>query len=246
VRQQWERETAQELPKLSLKVPLPPSHEYHMNSQGLIPDPPVHVGKGHPALGIQREVLDYAIPDEAWIRRIPIAYGGILARLQQLSRKLAERYRWQPALATVYVLTGLIPVMQPIQHHCDWSSIKTPAGSVTALSRIVLTLDPTLTPDEVGAAFQRIRQSLLGAKWRDLGNKQLALARFTLHREEEESWPQRMEAWNKEVNQPWSYTHASNFKRDCHNALKKLLAPISIANVFPESEDRDAETPCES
>jgi hypothetical protein len=246
IRQQWDRETAQELPKLSLKVPLPPNHNYHSDSQGLIPDPPVYVGKGHPALGIQKEALEYAIPDDAWVHRIPIAYGGVLARLQQLSLKLAGRYRWQPALATVFVLTGLMPVTQPIQDHCDWSFLETHAGRMTALSCIVLTLDPTLTPQEVGAAFQRIRQSILGAKWRDLNDKQLALARFTLHRDEEESWTQRMEAWNEECGKKWPYTRISNFKRDCHNALKKLLAPVSIEYIFPESEDNNAETPRES
>jgi hypothetical protein len=55
-----------------------------------------------------------------------------------------------------------------------------------------------------------------------------------------------MKAWNKEVDETWRYTDVSNFRRACHNALRKLLTLIPLSKIFPESEDRDAETPCES
>lgn len=230
--QQRERETEQELPRLFLKVPLPPSHDYRIDPHGVIPDPPVYVGESHPAWGWHREGLEYAIPNSHWVESIPIAYGGMLARLQQLSTELAKRYQWQPALATVFVLTGLMPVLLPIKGSSHPSEFETHEGTVTALSRIVLTIDPTLTPKEVSTAFQRIRQQILGAKWRDLGERQLALARFALHREDAEPWTQRMEAWNKDFDE-WPYPNVGNFKRDCQNAIEKLLAPIAIDNLFP-------------
>ena len=212
----------------------------------MCPSGRVYIGEGHPAIGSYREALEYAIPNSSWIHSIPIAFGGALAYLHQLSITLAARYRWQRALATVFVLSGHMPVMEPIQHQCDWSEFATHAGTTTALSRIVLTLDPTLTPKEVSIAFQHVRQSVLGASWRDLRDRQLALARFALHRADDEPWPQRMKAWNKEVDENWQYTDVSNFRRACHNALRKLLTLIPLSKIFPESEDSNAETPCES
>ena len=174
--------------------------------------------------------------------------GEFCARLHQLSTELAQRYRWEPAQATVFILTGLVPVLETLGATWRWSTFQMPTGRVTALSHLVLIIDPTLTPQEVSTKFQRMRQRILGAKWRDLKDRQLALARFALHCVEEEPWPQRMEAWNNDFEQ-WRYTNVSNFKRDCLNAIQKLLDPISpdvFENLFLHSEESHAETPRQS
>jgi hypothetical protein len=247
ITQEHVRERQQELPRIALMVPLPASAHLQTTAQGgMIPNTPLCIDETHPARGTHRESLDYAIPNDDWVHRIPIAYGGILARLQQLSTTLAQRYQWQPALATVFVLTGLSPVLQPIKTAYHWSELQTQAGSVTALSRIVLTIDPTVTPKEVSTAFQHIRQYVLGARWRDLADWQLALAQFTLQRADAELWPQRFEAWNKKVIKKWRSDTVSNFKRACQNAIEKLLAPISSTHFFSQREDSHAETPRES
>jgi hypothetical protein len=115
---------------------------------------------------------------------------------------------------------------------------------VIALNRLVLTIDPTLSPKEVHNYFQSIRQRLFGAKWRDLKENQLELARFIIHSDQEEPWPQRMAAWNTEFPQ-WSYEEdLGHFRRDCQNAIKKLLAPIPLTTpFFPQSEGNDAKIP---
>jgi hypothetical protein len=250
ITQQRQREIEQELPRLSLDVPLPPSSNFSIGAQGaIIPDPPISVGERHPAKGFRRQILEYAMPNSTWVECLPIAYGGTLARLQQLSIALAGRYAWQPAHGTVFVLTGLVPVLQPIRYSAHWSSFQTPAGTVTALCRIELMIDPTLTPQEVSTAFQRIRQRLLGSKWRDLKERQLKLAQFALSRRTEEPWPQQMEAWNEgfEEGEQGCYDNVGNFKRACLNAIKRLLTPIVpedfLENFTSPSEDRRAESP---
>jgi len=221
-------------------VPLPVGHDIRDGVHGgIVPDPPIAVGEEHPAGRLRFELLDYGTPDTAWVRRVPVAHGGILARLHHLSITLAQRYRWQPAQATAFVLTGLPPVLPAIDATWDSSFFQTQAGDVTALSRLVLTIDPTLSPKEVHNHFQAIRQRILGAKWRDLNEDQLKLARFVLHRPQEETWRQRMAAWNTEF-QRWSYgDDLGHFRRDCLHAIQKLMTPAPLANnFFPHSEEK--------
>jgi hypothetical protein len=103
--------------------------------------------------------------------------------------------------------------------------LETQAGSVTALSRIVLTIDLTLAPKAVHNYFQAIRQRILGAKWRDLKENQLALAQAVLRYSDADAWSQRMDQWNTEC-PGRRYENISNFRRDCQNAVAKLLAPV--------------------
>ena len=232
--QSWitqQQEQERERPALFLDaVPLPAGHDIRDGAHGgIIPDPPLAVGEEHPAGGLRFDLLDYGLPDNAWVRRVPVAHGGILARLHHLSTTLAQRYYWQPAQATVFVLTGLPPVLRTIDATWgDTSVFEIEMGNVTALNRLVLTIDPTLSPKEVHNAFQAIRQRVLGAKWRDLNEDQLKLARFILHRPQEEPWRQRMAAWNTEFPTLAYGEDLSHFKRDCQHALEKLLAPVPL------------------
>jgi hypothetical protein len=244
-----EQEKERKRPAIFLDaVPLPVGHDIRDGVHGgIVPDPPLSVGEEHPAGGLRFEVLHYQTPDKAWVRRVPVAHGGVLARLHHLSITLAQRYRWQLAQATAFVLTGLPPVLPAIDATWDSSFFQTQAGGVTAFSRLVLTIDPTLSPKEVHNYFQAIRQRILGPKWRDLNESQLELARFALHRAQEESWQQCMAAWNTEF-QRWSYgDDLGHFRRDCLHAIQKLITPALMAhNFFPQSEENDAETPRES
>jgi hypothetical protein len=244
-----EQEKERDRPAVFLDaVPLPPGHDIRVGAHGgLVPDPPVSVGEEYPAGSTRVDILEYGTPDSRWVRRVPVAHGGVLARLHHLATTLAQRYYWQPGQATAFVLTGLPPILRTIDAEWQESSFQTPVGSVTALSRIILTIDPTLSPKEVRNAFQFIRQRILGAKWRDLKDKQLQLAQFALHCGDEEPWPQRMASWNTEVQSQkaeprWCYDNLGHFKRDCQHAIEKLLAPP----FFQQSERNDAETPRQS
>jgi len=210
-------------------VPLPAGHDIRDQAHGgIVPDPPLTVGEKHPAGRLRFDLLDYATPDNAWVQRVPVAHGGVLARLHHLSTMLAQRYHWQPAQATAFVLTGLPPVLPAIDASWDISCFQTQDKSVTALSRLVLTIDPTLSPKEVHNYFQALRRRILGTKWRDLKENQLELARFALHCAPDESWQRRLASWNTAFPQ-WSYDDdLSHFKRDCQHALEKLLRPVPL------------------
>jgi hypothetical protein len=204
--------------------------------RGIVPDPPLCVGAEHPAHRLHFDLLEYATPEDRRVRQLPVGHGGVLAGLRVLSTSLAELYKWQPAQATGFVLTGLPPVLRTIDATWAPSFFQTEQGSVTALSQVVLTLDPTLRPRQVAAAFQTIRQQLLGAHWQEVNERQLALARFACQRTPDEAWEQRMAAWNTEFSQ-WSYKEKDlgHFKRDCQHALTKLLAPVPFLPPMPPS-----------
>ena len=242
-----ENEKERGLPGMFLdSIPVPPEHHVGIGPQGgLVPTPLLCVDEAHPAGSMHVEDLAYAIPENPWVHRTPVAHGGNLLRLARLSTEIAQRYRWSPAHATVFILTGLIPVLERFKATFNYSEFTVTQGRLTALSRIVLTIDPTHTADEVKNEYQHMRQCILGAGWRDLQDQQLQLAQFALQREDEEPWAKRMAAWNKDF-EPY-YKHVSNFKRDSLNALNKLLNPVlpetTLKNLFPANKGNDAETP---
>lgn len=159
----------------------------------------------------------------------PAQARGVLDSLdalqkQQLTRvadQLARLYHWSPDQAQIFVLSG-----QPPGIHVVEASIV--VANPTALSRVVLTIDPQLTAHQVAAYYQAIRTHLVRGRTRALSQKHLTLAVFAATRPHE-SWRIRMAAWNEEYPH-WSYQRDSNFGRDCLSARRRLLSPRYAAN----------------
>ncbi|MGH3838507.1 MAG: hypothetical protein ACRDSF_22860, partial [Pseudonocardiaceae bacterium] len=59
-------------------------------------DPPLHRIE---VCKISARTLDYAGPDDEWVRRVRVAAGGILDKLRVLAESLAKAYAWTPAQA---------------------------------------------------------------------------------------------------------------------------------------------------
>ena len=167
------------------------------------------------ACRVQVETLRYVVPDDPWVRARPVAAEGVLGRLERLSRRLADRYGWHPAQATVFVLTGAVPLVDAVR--VAWRR-----GAVPALDRIVLDLDPVLTPAEVAVRYRQARAQALGkALVRPQSEKHLALAVFAVEHPDG-TLRERMAAWNR-AHPQWRYSHATNFGRDLRAAVRRLL-----------------------
>src|SRR5262249_38025468 len=95
--------------------------------------------------------LKYSIPGSEEWKEIPTAVGGTLEHLRWLSEKLAKEYGWTEAEATVFVLTGIVPKIKAISSNLQFKQLP-------SLSRIELTIDPTLSPQEVAEHYRQIRQ----------------------------------------------------------------------------------------
>lgn len=159
--------------------------------------------------------LKYSTPDAEEHKEIPTSLGGTLERLRWLSGKLAEEYGWTEAEATVFVLAGAIPEIIPMTFTFQ-------SKRLAALSRIVLTVDPTLSPKEVAEFYRRIRQHVLPGRHRELSEKHMQLALFAANRSEE-TWSDKMAEWNRTHAAEWKYEEVANFSHDCLQARRRLL-----------------------
>lgn len=160
--------------------------------------------------------LSYGTPESNDTKEIPTAHNGILARLRVLSQRLAQEYSWSEAEATIFILTGSIPEISRV----DNTAI---ARKQSALSRIVLTVDPSLSPKEVAEYYRMIRQNALGTRHRDISEKHMQLAIFAAKQPEDRTWSDKMLEWNRICPVEWKYMEVANFSHDCLQARRRLL-----------------------
>lgn len=111
--------------------------------------------------------------DDRQERMLTVDARGPLGNLAKVSEKLADRYRWARSEATVFVLTGQMPEVfvyigsAQIRYGIDSSST----------TRVTMTLDPFLTPEQVAGIYSRLRAKLHdGQPPRSLSTKYYRLA----------------------------------------------------------------------
>jgi len=167
--------------------------------------------------GIQSPTVAYGVPGSDSPHHAMSPGDGSLERLRRLSETLANQYQWQPAQATLFVLTGAVPVISLLGYSY---AMKEPR----AASRITMTLDPILSPSEVAARYDKVRKQVLGSRYRSISEKHLELAIFITDRPECEPLKKSMAAWNKRFPK-WEYSAPTNFGRDAASVQRRLLDP---------------------
>jgi hypothetical protein len=212
------------------ELPLPPETQTDLRVKDptfggptLLLDPPVHIDRlrarrGYPAIGTHIKTLEYAAPEDRWVRRVPTIAGTLLEELRYLSEELARRYRWQASQATIFVLTGLTPLLAEVRSTVEFRA------PYFALSRIALVVDPAVSPRELAERYRQVRQELLPGRSRPLTDKHIELALFTAERPDAERWAEQMAGWNA-AHPEWRYEQVSNFSRDARQAQRRLLEP---------------------
>lgn len=222
-------------------VPIPPGHDIRREPEGgYVLDPPLSIGAPLTAESIQFKLLQYAVPEKEYACRIRVDTGGTLERLHSLSERLAKSYRWEPGQATAFLLTGATPPVSVLRARIESVLTTGRHGGMPGkwATRIVLSIDPMLSPAQVKKHYQAIRQQVVGKKKRDMRGKHYALAVFTLLRPEDESWTDRQESWNFEYSEwEWPENHPSNFKREAEKAVKRLLDPYVFGARIPLDSD---------
>jgi hypothetical protein len=172
-------------------------------------------------------VLEYSKPTTSAVHRIPVGRDGVLRILVNLADSLATKYSWQPAQATMFVLTDYAPVLSPDQAaiklgHQKFGPLDT--RSLDCLSRVVITVDPCASPQEVAKLYAKTRGKYL-RQLRGLGEKHLRLAGFAS--ECEELSRGMMDEWNRRYPN-WRYRRYSLFTRDMRKATTRLLTGSSL------------------
>lgn len=158
----------------------------------------------------------YRSPGGWQVHGVATIDGGPLEDLRALADSLHGSYGWSEPAAATWVLTGVVPNLSEIMWRRD-------ARDPSAASRIVLTVDPTVRPDELAAEYRRVRTRFMLSPHRDMGNKHLALAVFVAERPDE-PWKESMGRWN-EAYPGWAYTNYKQFWRDGSGALPRLRDP---------------------
>ena len=162
------------------------------------------------------DILEYAIPGSGEVRRVLVSSKGIMGRLRWLSEWLAARFRWKMSDATTFILTDVPPPIRESDYQVDSQR------AVPALTRVVMTLDPTMSPREVATLYRQIRFQYFGPRHRSMTLKHVELAKFWASQNAEATWKELMTEWNK-LHPRWAYKREQNFARDCDQARERLL-----------------------
>jgi hypothetical protein len=178
---------------------------------------PAATARGH----LDVRFLHYGLPNDLTERKIAITQPrGVLDRLRVLSELLHDRYAWTAAQATIFVVTGAIPLVATLSVEMHGH------GRLPALGRIQLTIDPALSPMEVADQYALLRRNFVGPRHRELIAKHVALAIFSSTRPQGEPWAVTMAEWNslyEEGHPDWLYTVPNTFGRDVTAARRRLL-----------------------
>jgi len=176
--------------------------------------------------GTQLKTLAYVVAGEQWVRYVPTAHGGVLDRLREITERLACRYEWDQASGTLFILTGAIPVIEPLSSQIDV------AHDRFRRRVIELRVDPALSPEQVAAHYRRLRQKIMPRRRvRELSEKHLRLAALEVERPADESWSTRMSSWNQSYPR-WKYHHQSNFRRDVLKARSEYSPQVLRSRVY--------------
>ena len=171
-----------------------------------------------PVTSVHTPDLDYAEPGDKWTRSVPTGRGGVLDWLRGLSEDLARAYGWGEAQATIFVLTGLVPLVPAVK-----ANVRLVPG-LAGTSRITLEIFLGAEPEEVAKTYRGTRARLLLKRHRALSSKHLRLAAFSTRQKPEEGWGELMRRWNATYKKD-QYTNRSHFARDMRVAVQRLLHP---------------------
>ena len=171
------------------------------------------------------DTLEFVVPGSAEVRRILVSSKGIVGWLFWLSDQLAKRYLWRKCHATTFVLTDIPPPIEEPDYEVDSSR------AVPALTRVIMRLDPAMSPREVAGLYRQVQLRYFGRRHRSLSPKHVELAKFWSSLQEGAPWKEVMQQWN-ELHPRWAYKREQNFGRDCVQARRRLLGQNPVrANV---------------
>ncbi len=162
---------------------------------------------------------------------------GTLERLRVVVEDLRQEYPWSAPAAALFVLTGMVPAVEPIKLRMQASK------RIPGCRRIVLEIDPTVTPRQLGDYYRRTRRQLWDRRIRNQTEKHLRLAEFWAKGVSEADVKPRMKEWNRKyVKKPnWRYGNVAMFRRDSLQARKRLLG-LHLSAPTPDEYAAFADT----
>jgi len=189
---------------------------------------PATISEAWPATDIQLKWLKYIVPGHK-SQRVATAAGAVLDRLRLASEYVASQTGCSADYATAFILSGeRLPFFS-----CAQTVVVCSTDICSALNRIELQIDPTLSPRQVAEVYRQLRAQVFGRRYRAMSEKHVRLALFTLSRPDGEALKSAMTVWNKRYPK-WRYRQESNFGRDRIAAKRRALGTL---NANPTSQD---------
>ena len=169
------------------------------------------------------DTLDCGVPGSERVYRTLVSSKGVLGWLHWLSGWLSQRFLWEARHATMFILTDVPPPIMEVHYSVDSQR------AVPALTRVVMTIDPTMNPREVANLYREVRLRYFGRRHRAMTSKHVELAKFWAAKGEDPAWKDLMTEWNK-LHPRWAYKREQNFARDCDQARERLLGQNRVAS----------------
>jgi hypothetical protein len=169
--------------------------------------------------------------DSRAIRVVSVPPGSLLGEVAKVAATLSDHYRWNLWDATCWVVAGGDP---PIPWVFRWKPELRRGAAGDTTTRLVIEVDPTLTPAEVTAAYGRARSAIFrGARLRPLDEKAQALVQFALDHgsgDGEPPWEDWRRLWNAGFGGPTgTYSGEDHgpgskwrFRRDLRSAWRRF------------------------
>lgn len=217
-----ERKKKDGKPSIWLEFPLPEGHRFSAVGEEI--EPKLVLSKVEGGWSVGGRSLSYGLPGEAFRRLELVAAGGVLELLRGLSETLEKRYGWDASQATVFVLTGGVPLLRMVKARSSFKS------TYSASSTITLTIDPAATPAQVASAYRQVRAQVVSARVRMLDERHLNLAEawgpFTADHHPDVA--ARMKKWNDRwrASKPkWLYKSVARFREESALSVERLVQP---------------------
>jgi len=120
------------------------------------------------------------------------------------------------------VLTGVVPIVEGLTASIEQRS------SYPAVTRLLLSVDPTVSPDELRTMYAELRTLVLGRRYRKISDKHLQLAVIAATKDEGQTWKRLMADWNETQSREWKYSEPTNFAKDAKRAYEKVVRPFEL------------------
>lgn len=173
-------------------------------------------------------LLPYVSADDT-LEHVPYLEGGVLERLGVLALDLVDRYGWREAEATTFVLTGRFPLAEEVEIEIINRE------PFAATSRMVMTVDPAVSPGALVKIYTENRKILLGQRYRSLNAKHMTLARQYAENYTH-TWVEQMRLWNETQKPEWHYEEIRNFHRDTTGAVSRILRDTRKSTQTDQAE----------
>lgn len=171
-----------------------------------------------PSRGVPRRRFGYVHGSQA--RSFPVDARSALGELGAIAARLARGYHWTDDEAATFVLTGRPPRVAPVV-------ARVRATQRAATSRITLSVDPRISPTELGKIYGDLRrlpllEAIVGHRAsRPLDERSVSLAVFVA-RHHDESWARMRQRWNAE-HPEWPFNNDRAFWTDARRAWQRVV-----------------------